>query len=152
MLRRHLSALAAITRYPSLVYRVRQYFALGSRPLLIELRCAALCQADVVLALVRIGTKHARTIAESLIGRQITIGPACRFVYNHNRSTPLVRTQPTINRVLDLTNCRAKSRLARCVPEFRLGRTWDQLIARGVRRGDIKRAVRKGMFTMTEAR
>lgn len=106
----------------------------------------------MVLALVRIGTNRARQIAESLIGKPITVGPACRFVYNHNRSSPLVRTQQTIARVLDLTLCRAKSRLAACLPEFRVGRTLEQLLSRGVRRGDIKRAVRRGMIVMTEAR
>lgn len=152
MLRRHLAALAAITRTPSLVYRIRQYFALCDQPLLIALRRRGLCQADIVLALIRIGTRAARLVAEGLIGKQITIGPSCRFVYNHNRSSPLVRTQQTISRVLDLTACRAKSRLHACLPEFRVGRTIEQLLARGVRRGDIKRAVRRGMILMTEAR
>lgn len=152
MLRRHLAALAAITRYPSLSYRVRQYFSLGSGPLIIELRRALLCQADIVLCLVRIGTCHARRIAESLIGKAITIGPACRFVYDHNRSRPLVRTQAVIARVHDCSSVRRRTRLHTVLPEFRVGRTWDQLVARGVRRGDIKRAMKRGLITMTEAR
>jgi hypothetical protein len=152
MLRRHLAALAAITKYPSLVYRVRQYFFLDSSPLLVALRRAGLCQADVVLALSRIGTRAARTIAEGLIGKSITIGPSCKFVYNYNRARPLIHTQPTISRVLDLSGCRAKSRLSLCLPHFQVGRTLEQLTARGVRRGDIKRAVRRGMIIMTEAK
>lgn len=152
MLRRHLAALSAITRTPSLLYRVRQYFSLDSGPLLTALRRAALCQADIVLALIRIGTKRARVIAESLIGKPITIGPGCRLVYDHNRQLPLVRTQRTICRVADAPFARSKSRLHACLPFFQIGRTWDQLLARGVRRGDIRRAIRRGIITMTEAR
>jgi hypothetical protein len=152
MLRRHLVAISAITSHPSLAYRVRQYFALGSRPLLVELSRACLCHADIVLCLIRIGTKHARRIAESLIGKPITIGPACRFVYPSNRSSPLVKTQATIARVLENISVRRRTRLFMCMPEFKVGRTREQLLARGVSRGDIRRAVRRGIITMTEGR
>jgi hypothetical protein len=38
------------------------------------------------------------------------------------------------------------------MPEFKVGRTREQLLARGVSRGDIRRAVRRGIITMTEGR
>jgi hypothetical protein len=152
MLRRHLTAIAYITRFPSLTYRVRRYFSLGSGPLLIELRRAALHQADIVLCLLRIDTRMARRIAEALIGKPITIGPSCRFVYNFNRSSPLVRTQATICQVATFHNVRNRTRLHTCLPEFKVGRTMDQLLMRGVSKGDIKRAMRRGIISMTEAR
>lgn len=149
MLRKYLTAIAAITHTPSLEYRVRRYFGLGSRPLIIELRQAELAHADIVLALLRFGTPRSRKIVESLMGKPITIGPACRLVWPDNRQLPLVRTQPTITSVnLDIT-VRRRTRLHTCLPEFRVGRTLDQLRMRGVSRGDIKRAVRRGVIQLT---
>lgn len=149
MLRKYLVAIAAISSTPALSYRVRQYFGLGSRPLIIELRHAELSHADIVLCLLRINTERARTIIASLMGKPITIGPACRLVWPDNRQSPIVRSQPTVTRVnLDIV-VRRRTRLHACLPEFRIGRTLDQLRMRGVSRGDIKRAVRKGVIVMT---
>jgi hypothetical protein len=47
---------------------------------------------------------------------------------------------------------RRRTRLHACLSEFRVGRTLDQLRMRGVTRGDIKRAMRRGIIQMTEAR
>ena len=152
MLRRYLVAIAAITIHPSLEYRVRRYFGLGSLPLLMELSRARLCHADIVLCLLRQNTRHSRRLVESLIGRPITIGPSCRLVWPDNRQVPLIRTQPTVSMVRDGVLVRRKTRLALCLPEFKVGRTRDQLLMRGVTIGDIKRAVRRGIITMTEAR
>lgn len=152
MLRRHLVAISAITSTPSLVYRVRQYFSLGSGPLISELSRERLCHADIVLCLLRINTCRSRHLAESLVGRPITIGPSCCFRYPTNRSSPLVRTQATISRVLEAVAVRRRTRLHSCLPEFKVGRTREQLLARGVSRGDIRRAVRRGIIEMTEGR
>jgi hypothetical protein len=86
-----------------------------------------------------------------MMGKPITIGPACRLVWPDNRQVPLIRTQPTITLVnMDIV-VRKRTRLASCLGEFRVGRTIDQLRMRGVRRGDIRRAVRKGIIHMTGA-
>jgi hypothetical protein len=150
MLRRHLPAIAAITRAPSLEYRVRRYFDLDSSPLIASCRHAGLSQADLVLCLVRIGTPRARVIVESLINKPIHIAPACRLTWSYNKQEPSVRRQPMITRVMDMRGVplRRGTRLALCYPEFKCGRTLQQLQMRGVSRGDIRRAVKRGWISV----
>lgn len=148
MLRRHLAAIAAISTMPALDYKVRQYFALGSRPLIIELPRAGLCQADLVLALVRIGTPRSRLIAGSLIGKPITTCPSCKLTWSYNKQTPSIGVQPVVTWVSDEVLLRRGTRLAMTFPEFRCGRTLQQLTMRGVSRGDIRRAMKRGWIKM----
>lgn len=148
VLRRHLCALAAIMRTPALEYRVRQYFALGSGPFLVELKRAGLCHADIVLCLLRINTQRSREIVEALIQKPITVGPACRFVWPDNRQTPRVRRQPKITWVCSDVLPRRGTRLYSRFPEFRVGRSLQQLQLRGITRGDVKRAIRGGFIKM----
>jgi hypothetical protein len=146
MLRPHLASIAAIDQCPALKYRVRTYFDLPSGSLFAALR--GYSQADIVLALMRFNTPRSRSIVESLIGRPITVGPACRFVYSFNKQNPTLRRQPVITWVCGEPNIRSKSRLAVLYPEFKIGRTRDQLIQRGLRTGDIKRAVSRGLVRL----
>jgi len=152
MLRRHLAAIAAISRTPALDYRVRRYFSLSSRPLIVACPQAGLSQADLVLALVRIGTPRARHIAGSLMGKPITIGPSCKLTWAYNKQTPSIGTQPVVTWVSNEVVLRRGTRLALTYPEFRCGRTLQQLTMRGVSRGDIRRAVRRGWVHMTGAK
>ena len=146
MLKRHLPALAAIDQVPALSYRVRRYFELGSGLLIHELPRASLSQADIVLCLMSINTDRSRAIAESLVGKPITIYPACKLTWGFNKQTPSVSTQPTITYVKSLGEVplRRGTRLAMCYAEFKRGRTLQQLQMRGVSRGDIRRAMKRG--------
>lgn len=144
MLRRHLPAIATIVRVPALEYRVRRYFGLGSGPLLVELRRAGLCQADIVLCLLRAGTPRSREIIEKIVGRPITVAAACRLVWNHNSQAPTVRRQPIITWVCSDATLRRGTRIAAAFTEFRVGRTLEQLRVRGVSKGDLRRAMRRG--------
>jgi hypothetical protein len=148
MLRKHLAAIAAIDQNPALKYRVRRYFDLPRGSLFAALMDYS--QADLVLCLVRIGTTRSRSIAESIIGKPITIGPACRFVYSFNKQTPSVRRQPVIVYVCPNPDLRHKSRLAVMYREFKVGRTKDQLLQRGVRMADIRRAERRGLVRIAQ--
>lgn len=149
MLRRHLTAIAAVTKTPALEYRVRRYFALGSGHLIHEMSRARLSQADVVLCLVRMGTPRARRIAESLIGRPITVAPACRLTWSQNTQRPNVGRQPVITHVEDNILLRRGTRLHRLLPELKCGRTLQQLQVRGVTRGDVRRAMRQGIIRVS---
>lgn len=148
MLRPHLASIAAIDQCPALKYRVRMYFGLPSGSLFKALK--GYSQADIVLALIRFGTPRSRQIVESLIGKPIVVGPACRFVYVFNKQNPTLRRQPVITWVCPVPDIRAKSRLAVLYPEFKIGRTRDQLIQRGLRNGDIKRAVSRGLVRLAQ--
>lgn len=154
MLRRHLSAIAAIDAVPALSYRVRRYFELGSRLLIHELSSASLSQADVVLCLMSFNTDKARSIAESLIGKSIEILPSCRLNWSFNKQLPSVSTQPTITHVKSMGEVplRRGTRLALCYAEFKRGRTLQQLQMRGVSRGDIRRAMKRGWIKVVGVR
>lgn len=148
-IRRYLPALASLQHsYPSLAYRLRVYFDLPPGPLIHSIPAAGLAQADVVLALLRINSSGARQYVEHLIGRPITIGPACLLVYNYNRAKPLLHSQPVVTWVMKNPPLRNSTRIAHSFPEFCVGRTRQQLIMRGVSRGDIRRAVRRGWIRM----
>lgn len=152
MLKRHLAAIAAIDSTPALAYRVRRYFALGSQHLIIEMPRAQLSQADIVLALLRMGTPRSRCIIEGLINKPIHIAPACKLTWAYNKQTPSVGTQPVITWVSPFVPLRKGTRLALSFPEFKCGRTKQQLLARGVSNGDIRRAMRRGWIQMTGAK
>jgi hypothetical protein len=147
-IRKHLQSIALIARTPALLYRVRTYFGLGAGHLFRELRLRRLGQADIVLCLLRIGTRLARRAVEALVGRPIIVAPACRFTYRVNGARPTVGRQPVITRVEPMPVLRKSTRIAECYKEFRVGRTRDQLLARGVSRGDIARAVRRGWIAL----
>lgn len=149
MLRRHLPAIAAIAASPVLTYRVRRYFALDSRPLILSVR--GLSQADIVLCLVRIGSPRAREIAGSLIGKPITVAPACLLRWSHNKQTPSVGRQPMVTWVAETVPLRRGTRMALTFPEFKCGRTLQQLLMRGVSRADVRRVTKRGWVKMTEA-
>lgn len=147
-LRRHLQSIALIDRVPALEYRVRRYFELGSRNLFVELRDARLCQADIVLCLLRINTSTARRVVESLVGRPIVVSRACRLMWHINSQRPRVMRQPVITWVCPRNPCRNSTRIGASFAEFKVGRTRQQLLMRGVSRGDIRRAVRRGWIVM----
>lgn len=149
MLRRHFPAIAAIDNAPALAYRVRQYFALPSGPLIRTTR--GLSQADLVICLLSINTQRARDIVATLIGKPITVAPACRFHWSFNRQRPTVGRQPVITWVEDCANVplRRGTRLALSYPEFKCGRTLQQLRQRGVSRGDVRRALQRGWIRVS---
>lgn len=138
-LRRHLQTIALVERIPAILYRVRRYFSLPCAPLALCLRRAALGQADLVLCLLKIGTGTARRFVERLIGKPITRAVApprepCVYL-----STPVQR----VVRVLP-NPCRLSTRFHCNYELFRVGRTVEQLLARGVTRREIRLARRRG--------
>lgn len=137
-------------RCPALAYKLRRYFNLGSGPLIVSLYRAGLGQADVVLALLKINSDCARRAVERLVGRPITVCPSCLLIYDYNRSRPKLGSQPVITWVMRSPPLRSSTKIAACYPEFRVGRTREQLVCRGVSRGDIRRAVRRGWIKMSE--
>jgi hypothetical protein len=99
-------------------------------------------------------TETSRAIAESLIGRPIAVLPACRLSWSFNKQTPSVSTQPTITHVKSIGEVplRRGTRLALCYAEFKRGRTLQQLQMRGVSRGDIRRAMKRGWIKVVGVR
>lgn len=150
MLRKHLAAVAAIDRNPALKYRVLRYFDLPNGSLLRGLM--GYSQADLVLCLMRINTPRSRSIAETLVGRPITVGPACKFTWSFNKQTPSVGRQPVVTYVCPPTEAQLRrgSRLASVYHEFKPGRTKEQLLRRGLRTGDIRRAVSRGLVRIAK--
>lgn len=146
-LRRHLQVIAVVNRTPALLYRLRRYFKLRSEPLVLALSRRGLGQADLVLALLRIGTRTARHVVERLIGHPITVAPACLLRYHVNGHAPRVARQPVITHVVPKCPAR-KSKLATYFAEFKVGRTLSQLAARGVTRRVLRTAERRGWIQL----
>lgn len=147
-LRRHLQTIAVLARRPALLYRVRRYFALSSIPLALALRQRKLGQADLVLCLLRIGTRVAREFVERLIGKPINVSRPAELVYRHNTSAPArVARVPRIISVIRENPCRRSTRFYNNFFHFRVGRTLAQLVARGVTRRELRLAQRRGWIT-----
>lgn len=149
-LRRHMPVIAHLDhRYPALAYRLRVYFDLPARARLVpSLSSSSLCQADLVLALLRFGTPASRVVAERLVGRPITVCPSCLRRRLSSLTAASSSSSPAITYVLRDPPLRNSTRLQSCYSEFRVGRTRQQLISRGVSRGDIRRCIRRGWIRM----
>lgn len=108
------------------------------------LQAYGLCQADIVLALLRMDLIRD---AERLAGFPITRCPPCL----RSTSLPVTRSEiapaPVIRAVVPnprATNTEAHARFC----EFRVGRTIEQCHARGVRRRDVRLALRMNWITL----
>ena len=153
MLRHH--ARTIVTMQPSLKAKVRAYFGLPADVALTPaMYQRGLGQADLVLALLRIEHWNARFVIGLLVGKPITIGSPCLLHYRTNGL-------PT---VVPSTDWDAR-RIASVIPDnprqpgtdaylrwhqYQAGRTIGQLRVRGVRRRDIRRALRQGWITLEE--
>lgn len=148
-LRRHLQTIALVERVPALLYRVRRYFMLPSIPLALAMRRARLGQADLVLCLLRVGTRTARKFVERLIGRPIQVSrPAELHYVRANGAAPRIARVPRITSVVPENPCRRSTRFFQNFALFRIGRTMAQLIARGLTRREVRLASRRGWIVM----
>lgn len=147
-LRRHLQTVALVERAPAVLYRIRRYFALPSIPLALALRRRRLGQADLVLCLLKIGTRRARQFVERLIGKPIRVSRPAELHYRSNGAQPRIARVPRITSVVRENPCRRSTRFWSSFWEFRVGRTVAQLLARGVRRRELRLAVRRGWIVM----
>ena len=106
-----------------------------------RLRCGAFCTADVVLALLRDDRIEA---AEEIVGRKVQRLPDDSRLSpkplpphaEHARAQRVVRVSR--NPMLPTTPAFLRYK------EFKVGRTKDQLMARGVTHRDIRKAVQRG--------
>lgn len=155
-LRAHLPVIAHLDhRCPAIAYLLRVHFALpSSPPLIVALSSSSHDQADLVLALLRISSApnlsatlvtRARSVIAALVGHPIIICPpyqrSITFYSNSSRSRS---RSPIITYVQPDPPLRRSTGIADAYREFRLGRTRQQLLCRGVSRGDIRRATRRG--------
>jgi hypothetical protein len=142
LLRKHLQSLSVIDQTPALNYRVRRYFQLGTAHLFRELRSRGLGQADIVLCMIHLNTEWARRVVSVLIGKPIEIGPPC--LRDYHVPPPMMPRPPVIDWVMPNIPVRNSTRLGDSVIEFRVGRTREQILQRGVSRADWDRALRRG--------
>jgi hypothetical protein len=122
---------------------------------------AGLCQADVVLCLLRINSRAALRLAERLVGRCITHCPPCLALFRGPLRAPPRRSvvsTPDDRRVAAVSapvsvDQRGRRRLlgspmyAR-MAQVRPGMTLAQAVSRGLTRRDIRIAVKRGYFVM----
>lgn len=142
------------------VVRVSRYFGLRRAPggsLHDALNQRGLSQADLVLCLLRLNAPAALRLAERLVGRPITRCPSSLLLgwrwlraERRNRRAGDDRLV-TIVYVPDPELVLPGGGLARRLSEVRAGMSVAQLVARGLRRRDIRLAVRRGVFELEVA-
>lgn len=138
--------------------RLRKYLLrrgmLAGRPGALHRACvrAGLCQADVVLALLRL---EILGVAEEIVGRPITrCPPALALGY---KAVGPSRRLPDERRVTEVrkpeSEERGRRRLLSCdmyerIGRARVGMTVAALVARGVTRKDLRIALRRGYLSV----
>lgn len=138
--------------------RLRRYLLrrgmLAGRPGALHRACvrAGLCQADVVLALLRLEILN---VAEEIVGRPITRCPPA-LLPGYRAAGP-ARRLPDERRVTEVrkpeSEERGRRRLLACemyerIGRARVGMTISALMARGVTRKDLRIAVRRGYVSV----
>ena len=166
MLERHEKTVRAIektTRVQMISYFVSYGLLPGDVPgvsFFDTLQRARLCQADLVLCLLRLNTPRALRHAAKLVGRPITHCPPC--LRQLGRRPRAVAAQLPDDRVVIRVRPpapveRGKRRLL-CSPMYdrlakaRVGATVAQLVARGITRRDLRIATRRGYLEIGERR
>lgn len=133
--------LARMNRDLGVSLRVRRYFRMiPGEPLLYAVRRLRLCQADVVLCLLRLGCRRARNWIAEFIGHPITVCPPQR------RTHPITKDEKKLRiKWVQRSNPRHPNTGAHERFEiFRAGRSIEECIMRGATARDVRSAVRRG--------
>lgn len=149
ILPRYATAVASVDRDRVVSFLVRRHLGLSRRPMLYALSERGLGQADLVLALLRIGTAPALARAELVVGRPIL---HCRSQWLRwpVNGVPRVSSPPRIRAVVD--NPRRPSTPAhdRFASAFRVGRTIEECRVHGATKRDVRSASRRGWIVIEE--
>jgi hypothetical protein len=145
LLRLHLRTLRYISAHSPTYSALRHYFHVPPRvPLIDHLSETDHGQADVVLALLRLNTPDSLRFAEIMVGHAIVRCPPC--LLGRNRQAPR-RPQWIITQVAR-DNPRVEPLARLRFNEFRVGRTEEQLLARGILRREISWLKKRGWITV----
>lgn len=144
ILPRYFTAVASVDRDRVVSLLVRRELGLSRRPMLYALSERGLGQADLVLALLRVGTRGSLTLVERVLGRPILRCPCVWLRWPINGS-PRVSRAPRFRLVVSgnprRPNTDAHARFAVAVRD---GLTAEQMRLRGATRRDVRRARREG--------
>lgn len=162
MLERYRSAISAVR--PDLRLRMISYFVeRGLLPGNVPgdgfydcLERAKLCQADVVLCSLRLNTTASLRLAERLVGKRIVHCPPCLGGYLKPRKRKATGGDRWVTRVREpeprtrsgrraLLSAPMYARIARA----RVGMTLANLMGRGIRRKDLRVALRRGYLELS---
>lgn len=155
MLRKHASTIATFPG--SLRDMIKRYFNIPLGTALVPgMYQRGLGQADLVLALLRVTHWDARHRICLLIGKQITVATPCLLYYRTNGHPTQVPSTTYDDRKITFVvadNPRQNgTEAALRWPLFQVGRTVGQLRVRGVKKRDLRRAVRMGWIKLEESR
>ena len=134
-----------------------QRFGLSDgEPLFEGLQARGVFQADLVMVLLSAGTPAARSAAEVLVGRPVTVGrPALSGPSVLEELEGLAAPPGPDDRVIVavVRNPRLPTTPSfQRFRQFRVGRTVSQLLARGVTRRDLREALQHGWVTLGEGK
>lgn len=148
ILPRYVTAVASVDRDRVVAFLVRRQLGLSGRPMLYALSERGLGQADLVLALLRVGTAPALARVELIVGRPIL---HCRSQWLRWPVNGVPRvSSPRIRAVVSnprRPNTPAHDRFASA---FRPGRTIEECRVHGATKRDIRSASRRGWIVVEE--
>jgi len=158
-MRQHTATLVLIQRDQLTAYLIRDYFDLPrTENLMSALLSRHLGQADLVLALLRIrdhSSKDWRNVLSHyirrLVGKPIKICTPCLLKYRMN-GTPSCTYRDPSPRITFVTSRNPRDPTSQAFlrwPDFKVGRTLNQLRVRGHKRRDIKHAIAQGWIQVT---
>ena len=151
ILHRYVSAIAVVDRDLAVSRLVRRRLCLHpTRPMLYALHAMGLGQADLVLALLDVGTEGAREHVARIVGRPVRVLPSAYLGWSLS-GRPRVKFSPKIVHVSPCPRkpgTDAEKRYEYC---FREGLTLEQARARGATKRDIRRAVHREWIKLGEA-
>lgn len=145
ILPRYFTAVACVDRDPVVSFLVRRHLGLDRhRPMLYALSARNLGQADLVLALLRIGTRPAMALVERVVGRPVRLCP-CVWLRWPVNGRPRTRLLPRFRLAVSNNPRRPNTPAhARFEVAVRDGFTIEQMRLRGATRRDVRRALREG--------
>jgi len=146
ILPRYFTAVASVDADRVVSFLVRRALRLSRRPMIYALSERGLGQADLVLALLRVGTRPALDLVARVVGRPVLRCPSQYLRWPVNGVPRVV--VPRIRLVVDnprRPNTDAHDRFAAA---FRDGATIEACRARGATRRDVRRALREGWIVV----
>jgi hypothetical protein len=158
LLHAHHQTIAQLSSHRDLKYLIKDYFQLPrTKALMPALLAKRLGQADLVLFLLRIYDTHptqgqaAEDFIARFIGHPILIGPRCLSRYRDPHPYTKIDRTPRVVYVSETNPRNPNTDAFLRWPEYRVGRTVAQLVARGVTRRDIRKAVKHGWIKLEDA-
>lgn len=156
-LRKYSTAVVKLSSHHELKSFIRSYFGMPANVSLTSgMIDRNLCQADIVLALLRSDHRDARHYVELFLGHPISVAPPVSLRWTHNTQRPTVlRVSHPLDRRISYV-CPGNPRQPQTDAylrwrDVRPGRTLRELVTRGHKKRDLRHALKRGWIQVESA-